>query len=86
MRESCSLTPKKYVLKKKKIWEQSSKIEQSVYICHTIMKDCSNFWGVKIPLKPDKSYLKSELSFLVGFMLHLKLSKTLIWKREKEMP
>lgn len=52
--------------------EQGSKIEQSVYICHTITRDCSDFCDAKIPLKPDKSSLKSGLILFVGSVLPLK--------------
>lgn len=81
-RSAASLLTKYW--KKEKGREQSSKMEQSVYICHTIMRDCSNFCDAKIPLKPDKSSLKSGLIFLVGVMPPLKLSK--IWKQGKETP
>lgn len=51
--------------------EESSKIEQSVYICHTILRG-SDFCDAKIPLKPDKSSVKSEIILFEGFALPLK--------------
>lgn len=53
---------------------KGKKIEQSVKLCHTIMRHCSNFCEARILLKPDKS----ELISFRSFKLPLKLSKTLI--------
>lgn len=64
-------------------WDESSKMKQSVYSCHVIIRDCPNLCGATIPLKPHKSSSKSELIFLVGFRLPFKTQQVFSFESKR---